>query len=60
MAEFMEIETASAIYRFYGRGDWRMQNEAGEFRPVNAVYVPATVLRTAIAVLEQETPAPCP
>lgn len=52
----VEITNGAAKYRFYGLGAWCVSTNGGQdWHPVNAIYVPAKVMRVAA---EQCMPAP--
>ena len=52
MRHFIQIETVekrrTTLYRFYGLGEWKMWS-GKHWRAINAIHVPADVLKTAAA-----------
>jgi len=46
-APFVEIETLTRLYRFYGLGKWKILCIDGEWHPINAICVPRDALRIA-------------
>ena len=54
--EIMATEKRRATtYRFYGQGVWKVKN-GKEWRPINAIFVPAQVLQVAAAQCSSEPP----